>query len=110
MSLMTMYCMERDIGIAVTLVLTSLLCLYALFQNVLADVTKTAFLKFIDYWYIFTLGMLFLIFLTLISWELGMDHKKKRYMKKVQKCGIPLIMILFVVVYTINALRMNNNF
>ena len=108
--MMTMYCLERDIGIAVTLVLTSLLCLYALFQSVLQDVTKTAFLKYIDYWYIFTLTMLFLIFLTLISWELVMDYKKKRQMKRVQKCGIPLILVLFVVGYSAHALGMNGNF
>lgn len=108
MSMMTMYFLERDVGIAVTLVLTSLLCLYSLFQNVLADVTKTAFLKYIDYWYIFNLSMLFVIFLTLISWELTMKHEKKRLMKKVQKCGIPILLVVFVVIYSTQAIKMYN--
>ena len=108
MSMMTMYFLERDVGIAVTLVLTSLLCLYSLFQNVLADVTKTAFLKYIDYWYIFNLSMLFVIFLTLISWELTMKHEKKRLMKKVQKCGIPILLVVFAVTYSTQAIKMYN--
>ena len=105
MSTLTLYCMN-DVGIGVTLVLTSLLCLYSLFQSVLSDVTKTAYLKYVDYWNIFTLGMLFVIYLALlINWTL--DHNRKcrgaNWIKSLLLWGIPILMIFFVSGYTIYA-------
>lgn len=93
--------------IDVTLVLTSLLCLYSLFQSVLSDVTKTAYLKYVDYWNMFTLGMLFVIYLALlINWTLDHNIRKSRganWIKSLLLWGIPILMIFFVSGYTIYA-------
>ena len=93
--------------IDVTLVLTSLLCLYSLFQSVLSDVTKTAYLKYVDYWNMFTLGMLFVIYLALlINWTLDHNIRKCRganWIKSLLLWGIPILMIFFVSGYTIYA-------
>ena len=103
MSILALYGDENQKNAAITLVLTSLLCLYTLFQNVLADVTKTAYLKYMDYWYIFSLGILFVIFLTLVGWELASKTQGRR-IKKWSKLGIPLVAAIFVTCYWIQAL------
>ena len=102
MSILTLYGNDNNKNAAITLVLTSLLCLYTLFQNVLADVTKTAYLKYMDYWYIFSLGILFVIFLTLISWDLTSKSMSNK-IRKWSKLGIPLIASIFVACYWIQA-------
>ena len=102
MSILALYGDENQKNAAITLVLTSLLCLYTLFQNVLADVTKTAYLKYMDYWYIFSLGILFVIFLTLISWDLTSKSMSNK-IRKWSKLGIPLIAAIFVACYWIQA-------
>ena len=107
MSTLTLHCMERDIGIGVTLVLTSLLCLYSLFQSVLLDVTKTAYLKYIDYWNIFSLSMMFITYLALlVNWNLDTrrDGSAKNFIKTIQFWGIPLIILFFVTGYCFYAM------
>ena len=109
MSILALYDNDNNKNAAITLVLTSLLCLYTLFQNVLADVTKTAYLNYMDYWYIFCLGILFVIFLILVSWELASKSMRTK-IKKWSKLGIPLIATIFVMCYWIKVMWLYDEF
>ena len=57
-------------GTAITIVLTSMLCLYTLIQSNISQIPKTAYLKLIDYWNILALTVTQANFFTLILWEI----------------------------------------
>jgi len=58
--------------------LTIMLVMYTMYQSITEHVTKTAYLKMIDYWLFFCLLMPFLIFMIEIYWILqNKDDKQK---------------------------------
>ena len=61
-------------GTTITLVLTSLLCSFTLFQSSLSGIPKTSYLKFIDYWNLLALTVTLVNFFTLAVWEIK-QHK-----------------------------------
>ena len=62
----------------ISLVLTSQLCLYTLFQSSLDGIPKTAYMKMIDFWNMFVMTVSLTNFFTLFLWEIS----------KVKACSI----------------------
>ena len=111
MTIVPLY-LKDDFHFATTimLVLTSMLCLYTLFQSSLSDVPKTAYLKFIDYWNILPLVITVANFIILIIWQICNDNRDKinhktiwRHMKNVMRVLMPLITLVVVVIYIMMA-------
>jgi len=65
---------ETKLELALGLTLTVMLVIYTMFQSISGAVTKTAYLKWLDYWLFFCLLMPFLIFMIEVFWLL----QKKR--------------------------------
>ena len=102
------YNFREDLHFATTimLVLTCLLCLYTLFQSSLADVPKTAYLKYIDYWNLFALGVSFGNFIILVLFEVGQYNFRGKLWTKVKvtlRFSMPIITFLGIVYYWILA-------
>ena len=88
------------------LVLTCLLCLYTLFQSSLADVPKTAYLKYIDYWNLFALGVSFGNFIILVLFEVGQYNFRGKLWTKIKVTLRFLMPILRVMIlWTLLKLR-----
>ena len=104
MSIFTLY-MDSENGVSVSLVLTSLLCLYTLFQSALGEVTKTAYLKNMDFWYILCLISLVVMFLSIISWEWT---RKQPIIKKIHQWLIPTTLVLCILAYISQAIGISN--
>ena len=116
MTIVPLY-LKDDFHFATTimLVLTSMLCLYTLFQSSLSDVPKTAYLKFIDYWNILSLVTTVANFFILIIWQIVDDNREKinhktiwRHMKNVMRVLMPVITLVAVVIYMIMAAKVYN--
>ncbi len=100
--------------------LTILLVMYTMYQSISQTLTKTAYLKMIDYWLIFCLLVPFLIFMIEMYWLLQKnsveekskkcwtsDTEKKISSKVKVKYFIFMITILFMTIYTLAALFMS---
>ena len=62
---------ESHFATTITLVLTSILCLFTLLNSSMAHIPKTAYLKFIDYWNMLVVTVTLANFFTLVIWEIG---------------------------------------
>ena len=118
MTIVPLY-LKDDFHFATTimLVLTSMLCLYTLFQSSLSDVPKTAYLKFIDYWNILSLVITVANFFILIIWQICNDNREKinhktiwRHMKNVMRVLMPVITLVAVVIYIMMAANVYNEY
>ena len=91
----------------IMLVLTSMLCLYTLFQSSSSEVPQTAYLKFIDYWNILSLVISLINFFILITWEICHDKQENittwRRIKNIMRIIIPVLTLLAVTCYGIVA-------
>ena len=87
----------------IMLVLTSLLCLYTLFQSSLDGIPKTAYMKYIDYWNISAMTVSLTNFFTLFMWEILQYRRIQSPMKTIARIAIPLITFIGVVFYWIMA-------
>ena len=109
MTIVPLY-LREEIHFATTimLVLTSLLCLYTLFQSSLAGIPKTAYLKHIDYWNILALTVTLMNFFTLVFWEI-FEYKSYvdswKQLKRIMRWAIPLVTLLTVSIYWITAAK-----
>ena len=93
---------ELHFSTTIMLVLTCLLCLYTLFQSSLADVPKTAYLKYIDYWNLFALGVSFSNFTILVLFEVGLYNFKGKLWTKIKvalRLSMPIITLLGIICY-----------
>ena len=63
-----------DIGLSLTIMLV----MYTMYQSISESVTKTAYLKMIDYWLFFCLLMPFFIFMIEIYWTLQKKDKQTK--------------------------------
>ena len=109
MTILPLYLNEEiHFATAIMLVLTSLLCLYTIFQSSISDVPKTAYLKYIDYWNIFTLTVAFINYFALVIWEIY-EHKHRVSKEKWQlikdgtRAAMPIISAFGVGFYFIAA-------
>lgn len=107
--------------LAAGLTLTVMLVMYTLYQSINTSLTKTAYLKMIDYWLIFCLLAPFTIFMIEIYWVIletkecrrekdqkWIEEKKLPNRKTIQVLVVS-ITLLFVVAYIICAIVISNN-
>ena len=87
----------------ITLVLTSQLCLYTLFQSSLDGIPKTAYMKYIDYWNMSVMTVSLTNFFTLFMWEILQYRRIQSPIKAIARVVIPLITFIGVVFYWIMA-------
>ena len=90
---------QMHFGTTITLVLTSQLCLYTLFQSSFQGIPKTAYLKYIDYWNMFVTTVSLASFFTLFLWEIIQFRNIKSNVKTATRIAIPTITIIGVVSY-----------
>ena len=119
MTLTSLFIDEEHFGATTAVSMTCMLVLYMLYQSIVASMPITVYMKLLDYWLIFNLVMPFLVFMTLVSWELMKDRPnnqvmdlhengawqgKKKYCKLTMQIILPGISALFVLSYTINVI------
>ena len=81
---------------------------FTIFQSSISDVPKTAYLKYIDYWNIFTLTVAFINYFALVIWEIY-EHKHRVSKEKWQlikdgtRAAMPIISGFGVGLYFIAA-------
>ena len=110
----TLFFEETKLGIEFTL--TVMLVMYTMYQSINEPLTKTAYLKMIDYWLLFCLLAPFVIFMIEIYWllnkDIEADSSKKSWLsfkqdkslgRKIIQLLVPAITGLFIVVYAIVA-------
>jgi len=118
----TLFFEQTQMELASGFSLTILLVMYTMYQSISQTLTKTAYLKMIDYWLIFCLLIPFLIFMIEMYWLL----QKSKVEEKSQKCWtsddekvnrnrrnikyiVFTITILFIIIYTLAAVLMSFN-
>jgi hypothetical protein len=118
----TLYFDEDKTEVAIGLSLTIMLVMYTMYQSISDSLIKTAYLKMIDYWLLFCLLMPFFIFMIEIYWLLMMkkelkptekgwvdDKQKMSTNRKVIRCLIFAITLLYIIIYTSVSLVMYND-
>jgi len=78
----TLYFDQTQMELASGLSLTILLVMYTMYQSITQSLTKTAYLKMIDYWLIFCLLVPFFIFMIELYWLL----KRNKVEEKSKTC------------------------
>ena len=120
MALATLFIDEGHVEATIMVAMTSMLVMFTLHQNVQSKVPYTAYLKFVDYWLIYGTLLPFIVFATLVFWELGSGDKKvqdqvhelgkgskvkRNHFKTIPKIALPIVTIIFTLAYTIAAFR-----
>jgi hypothetical protein len=107
----TLYFDETQAELAVGLSLTIMLVMYTMYQSINESLTKTAYLKLIDYWLLFCLLVPFVIFIIEIYWILHktemtkkskaswVEDKQKKTSRKLIQNAAPVLTFLFIVTY-----------
>ena len=119
MTLLSLFINEDHFGATTAISMTCMLVLYMLYQSIVASMPITVYMKLLDYWLIFNLVMPFLVFITLVSWELMKDkpnnqvmdldedeawQRKKKYCKLTMQIILPSISAVFVLLYILTVL------
>ena len=114
----TLYFEESQTETAIGLSLTVMLVMYTFYQSINQSLTKTAYLKMIDYWLLFCLLTPFVIFLIEMYWFLNKNKEgnhqsgknswfsvklEKSQSRKFIQYLVPAITFFFVVCYIIFA-------
>ena len=111
----TLFFNDEHLHPAIGLTLTVMLVMYTMYQSILDSMTKTAYLKLLDYWLLFCLLMPFTTFVTEVYWLLrpkaissiksGVRQRflKRVFRKRFMQIAIPLFTVLFIVLYFIAA-------
>ena len=111
MTIVPLYLREdTHFATTITLVLTSILCLFTATQSSIAHTPKTAYLKMIDYWNLLSLAVTLANFFTLVLWEIS-DHDRRtdsnwKQIKWWMRLALPLITLISLMVYWIIAAAM----
>ena len=112
-TIVPLYLKEKiHFGTTITLVLTSILCSFTLFQSSLSGMPKTSYLKFIDYWNLLALTVTLVNFFTLAVWEIKQhqgSHAFWSVIKTIMRVTIPLVTLIAVVAYWIIAVMLYYN-
>jgi len=98
----TLYFSDTKMEVAVGLSLTILLVVYTFYQSISDGVTKTAYLKMIDYWLLFCLLVPLLVFLIEVYWLLNENMKisaSRPSNKKHWKRIVTISTLVFIVIY-----------
>ncbi len=78
----TLFFEQSQMELASGLSLTILLVMYTMYQSITQSLTRTAYLKMIDYWLLFCLLIPFGIFMIEISWI----FKRRKVEEKLKEC------------------------
>jgi uncharacterized membrane protein YqhA len=118
----TLYFDESQTELAVGFTLTIMLVMYTLYQSINESMTKTAYLKMIDYWLLFCLLVPFTIFMIEIFWLLNKstDDKekekswiaqkdKKLLGRKLIRILVPSLTVIFILTYLTTAVVVFNS-
>jgi hypothetical protein len=114
----TLFFKENELQNSIALTLTVLLVMYTMYQSIIETATKTAYLKFIDFWLLFCLLIPFMTFVLEVYWYLSPAeiNRAKRTRNGFQKCVnqifeqkfmqkfIPFITIVFILAYVLTAI------
>ena len=87
----------------ISLVLTSQLCLYTLFQSSLDGIPKTAYMKMIDFWNMFAMTVSLTNFFTLFLWEILKVKGIHSQLKITTRIVVPLLTVVGVTSYWVMA-------
>ena len=93
---------DTHFSTTISLVVTAILCLLTAIQSSVSNIPNTAYLKFIDYWNIFTLAVTLTNFFTLILWELWNSHtmdNKWKSIKNHMRTALTLTAVFGIVAY-----------
>ena len=123
---MTLFIDDSNFDTNVMVSLTTLLVMYTLFQSISDTLPKTAYIKLIDMWLLFSLILPFIIFIAHMVWELEKTKRNKenamkktnntwvmqkrndehglKNMKLVVQKVIPSATIIFIIGYWVYAL------
>ncbi len=111
-----------DESLSAGLTLTVMLVMYTMYQSILESVTKTAYLKMIDYYLLFCLLVPFVIFLIEVYWYLkksdpdNLKEKKIRLIldqvlkKPLVRIVVPIISSAFLMLYLLAAVTVMYHF
>ena len=94
---------QMHFSTTIMLVLTSQLCLYTLFQSSLQGIPRTAYMKHIDYWNMFTMTVSLTNFFTLFLWELLQLGGINKQVKITTRIVISIITLFGVISYWVMA-------
>ena len=114
---------QAEFGIGLTL--TIMLVMYTMYQSINESVSKTAYMKMIDYWLVFCLLVPFLIFLIEVRWMLLKnsvedDSSNATRWEKVNNCRrmikrrkqvqiiVPVMTFLFITFFFTAAMIISN--
>ena len=114
---------DQKTEVAMGLSLTVLLVMYTMYQSISAALTKTAYLKMIDFWLLFCLLLPFLIFMMEVYWllrnvgKIGMNRnegirKRNNFATNRRKIQlfVFLITIFFISSFALFAVIVTNKF
>ena len=87
----------------ISLVLTSQLCLYTLFQSSLDGIPKTAYMKMIDFWNMFAMTVSLTNFFTLFLWEIVKVKGIHSQLNITTRIVVPLITVAGMTSYWVIA-------
>jgi hypothetical protein len=111
-----------DESLSAGLTLTVMLVMYTMYQSIAESVTKTAYLKMIDYYLLFCLLVPFVIFLIEVYWYLkksdpdNLKEKKMRLIldqvlkKRLIRIVVPIISSAFLMIYLLAAVTVMYHF
>ena len=99
----TLYFNKSQTELAISLTLTIMLDMYTLYQSITEPLTKTAYLKMIDYWLLFCLLTPFAIFMIEINWLLQKTKRFRCLFPFRFQFLVPLLSSIFILCYFITA-------
>ena len=76
MSEITLFFNTEDLRYSTAFTLTVMLVMYTMYQSIVETMTKTAYLKLIDYWLLFCLLVPFTTFMVEVYWFLRQSSKE----------------------------------
>jgi hypothetical protein len=123
----TLYFEDSQTELAIGFSLTIMLVMYTMYQSINESLTKTAYLKMIDYWLLFCLLFPFVIFMIEIYWLLGKnkdvavepmtgkswvfsDLAKKIQRRQFIQYLVPALTCLFIGLYVMSAAILYNGY
>ena len=109
MSLMSLFVKENHFEATIMVSLTCMLVLYTLFQSIMAGMPITQYINMMAIWLIFNLMVPFIVFITIVCWELMMKEEKhpkemngrspKDKCKITMQIVLPLVSCTFIFYY-----------
>jgi hypothetical protein len=114
----TLFFKTDQLQSSIALTLTVMLVMYTMYQSIIETMTRTAYLKLIDYWLLFCLLVPFLTFMIEVYWYLSPTdsvvtiRRKKVFQKYLDrmvkqsfiKIFVPSVTFVFISIYCLVAI------